>query len=243
MSLAAALPSAGAIVRKPGFGSGGLGGGGFGANGVDRFGRGGRVTYARDGLARGGEKLEQLARLSEAAPLLGDVSDAEFGYTANALVAQSGKSAEAARKLFESATGKDAPSDRRAVQQILTQACLLDSAAANVGQSDGSIAAQTIEKLEELHAADVKDWSAKLPQLATKLDLVIRDQSLADAIAQVAKAAKLDINLVEGSVADATALAGPEAARVSYLPLLPGEVHAFAGVPRSSPLLQVCASW
>ncbi|HEX5104457.1 MAG TPA: hypothetical protein VFV87_11630, partial [Pirellulaceae bacterium] len=171
---------------------------------------------------RGGRlQLDRLA-LGEAladAEAKDGITASEFGYTANAISPQTGKLVESARALFEKATGKEAPADRSEVQRLVAKACLYDTAAANVGQSDGGIAFQAIEKLEELHAADVKDWSAKLPQLKTKLDLVIRDQSLAEALDQVATAAKIDINLLEGSVADATALIGPDAARVSYLDL------------------------
>jgi hypothetical protein len=49
--------------------------------------------------------------------------------------------------------------------------------------------------------------------------LVIRDQSLTQALAQVAKAAKIDIQLEDGSVADVTTLAGGIEPRVSYLDL------------------------
>ena len=146
------------------------------------------------------------------------VQDGEFAYAATAIAAQSGKAAEAARKVFESATAQEAPQDRAALRRLLTRACLLDMAAANLGQSDGSVASQAIEKLQGLHEADVKAWSAKQPQLAAKLDLVIRDASLAEALAQVAKAAKLEIRLADGSLDDVAALTG-QAPRVSYLDL------------------------
>jgi Ca-activated chloride channel homolog len=200
--------------------SGGLGGGFGGFRGINgsnpakdgRFGRGGRA------LSEGKPATESLATVRAA--LLADVDqDGEFDYAATVLVAPAAKSAEAARKAFEAATGKEAPTDRAALRRLLTQACLLDTAAANVGQSDGSIAAQSMERLSGLHTQDVKEWSAKLPQLATKLDLVIRDQSLADALAKVAKAAKLDIRLLEGSVADSAAISDGQSPRVSYLDL------------------------
>lgn len=147
------------------------------------------------------------------------IQDAELGYAVSVLAAHGGKSAEAARKALESATGKEAPTDRATLRRLLMQACLLDSAAANVGQTDGSIAAQAIERLSDLHQQDVKEWSARLPQLATKLDLVIRDQSLAEAIGQVAKAAGIKIRVLEGSLADSRALTGERSQRVSYLDL------------------------
>jgi Ca-activated chloride channel family protein len=218
-----AFSAAGAVplAASPSPASGlGLGGGGFGGAPVGkRLGRGGRAYYAREQASRGlrVEKLAEALDGSEVAAVA--VTDSEIGYTANALAAHAVKYAEAARKLLETATGKEPPADPQAVRLMLTQACFLDTAAANVGQSDGSVASEAIAKLEELHDQDVQDWIKKHPQLGTKLNLVIRDQSLAEAIAQVAKAAKLDVSLVEGSVQDAVALQGPTAGRVTWLDL------------------------
>ena len=106
-----------------------------------------------------------------------------------ASAAQGGKLAEAAKAALEAANNKEKPVTGEALRRLLAKAALLDSAAANVGQSDGSVAALAIERLHELHQADVKAWSEKLPQLKTKLDLVLRDQSLEQAVAAVAKAA------------------------------------------------------
>ena len=195
----------------------GLGGFGYARAGLidGRLGRGGR------GLSLdGGERLSRRTRnLTDLALFDGEFAgEGELSYTANALVAQAGNWAKAAREASETAT-KEVSVDREATRDLLTKACLLDTAAANFGQSDGSIAAQAIEKLQAMHAEDVKDWTAKMPQLGTKLNLMIRDQSLAEAIAQVAKAAKLDISLLEGSTDDAVALLGRSAERVTYLDL------------------------
>jgi Ca-activated chloride channel family protein len=143
----------------------------------------------------------------------------QAGTTFTALASQGSKTAEAARKLLETATGKEAPTDSEKLRWLLTQACLLDNAAANVGQSDGSVAARAIERLAELHQKDIDDWAAKLPSLQTKLDLVLRDVPLAEALTQVGKAAKIDIRLVEGSVEDAAALVDSDASRITYLDL------------------------
>ncbi|MCI0359993.1 MAG: VWA domain-containing protein [Planctomycetaceae bacterium] len=213
----APLGQASLAAARPAQVAGGLGGGWGGFRGID-----GRVPAKDSAFGRGGRALQEsrfgALSLEKAPALFADLADGEDGYTASVLVAHGGKSAEAARKVFELATGKEAPADRAALEKLLVQACLLDTAAANVGQSDGSHAAQAMERLADLHAKDVKDWSVKLPQLATKLDLVIRDQSLADALAQVAKAAKLDIRLFDGSVDDSAAISG-RSPRVSYLDL------------------------
>ncbi len=196
------------------------GGGAFGATSGTmpakeaKFGRGIELGFTAFNRPAPGLVAESLF-----ADLSDEVAGADFGYTASVLAAQAAKSAESARKSWELASGKEAPADRAALRWLLTQACLLDTAAANVGQSDGSVAAQAIERLNDLHAQDVKEWSAKLPQLATKLDLVIRDQSLTDALAQVAKAAGRDIRLLDGSLADSAAISDGQSPRVSYLDL------------------------
>jgi Ca-activated chloride channel family protein len=214
--MASASPGLSAATGLGAMPAGGrMGGGGFGgARG--RFG-----NLAKDGyFGRGGvaSRFDGLNRLSDSfatdASPLGDLNVA-----AAALSPAGAKLAETAKQRFEQATGKEPPKEREALRSLLIAACMLDSAAANVGATDGSIAEQAIAKLEQLHEQDVKDWAAKLPALQTKLDLVIRNQSLAQAIAAVAKAAKIDIKLEGGSIADATALAGGSAPRVSYLDL------------------------
>ncbi len=187
------------------------------------------ARYAR-GIAPANSSPALLKQLSagkdffgrgEALAELGSVADLsnETGYTAAALASKGGATVEAARKLLETATGKEAPADRQKLRQMLTRACLLDTAAANVGLSDGSVASQALAKIEELHSQDVTEWTAKLPPLTTKLDLILRDVSLAEALAQVAAAAKLDIRLVEGSIEDGAALLGADASRITYLDL------------------------
>ncbi|HUE69960.1 MAG TPA: VWA domain-containing protein, partial [Pirellulaceae bacterium] len=143
----------------------------------------------------------------------------EYSYAVQGLSAVSGKHAEAARKLFESATGKEPPADREKLRWLLTQACFLDSAAANVGQSDGSIASRSLARLSELHQKDVEEWTAAFPPLKTKLDLVLRDVSLTDALKQVSAAAKIDVQLVEGSLDDAAKLVGEDVRRITFLDL------------------------
>jgi hypothetical protein len=229
-SVRLALPPAAAA---PVGGPGGFGGAGFGTRsgafrGIaaggsiparDEFGRGGRAYFAHDGRRAVAKSLERLSLVNGQALFEAEVAQsAAEGFAYPGLSAQGSKVAEAARKALEQATGKEAPTDRAELRKLLMQACLLDSAAANVGQSDGSVAQQAIAKLRELHDQDVKDWSARLPQLAAKLDLVIRDASLAETLAQVARAAKIDFRLAEGSLADAESLLG-RSPRVTFLDL------------------------
>jgi hypothetical protein len=153
-----------------------------------------------------------------------DESRSAAGYTQQTLYAQSGKLVEAAQRASAAATGEQAPKDRAALRRLLTLAALLDSAAADFGQSDGSLTAQSIERLDALHAEEVKEWTAKLPALDKKLDLVIRNRSLTDAIEQVAEAAGIAIVVDDASLGDAAVLAAgglpnPAAPRVNYLDL------------------------
>ncbi|HZN32431.1 MAG TPA: VIT domain-containing protein, partial [Pirellulaceae bacterium] len=212
----------------PGFGRGGFRAGKQVAQGIDgRLGRGrGLSNYFENGKAgeaKGrGWGLDGLTRLHDSlgdvAERLKDVSDGEFYYAASALAPQGGKLAEAARAAWGAANNKEKPVQGDALRRLIAKAVLLDAAAANLGQSDGSIGSQALEKLSELRQADIKAWSEKQPLLNTKLDLVLRDQSLEQALAAVAKAAKIDIRLLEGSAADAAALTGTSP-RISYLDL------------------------
>jgi hypothetical protein len=169
------------------------------------------VNRPAPGLVNGREVLESLA------DSLG--GEGEVSYADAALAATGAKSLELARQTFAQATGKEAPADRTALARLLTRAYLLDAAAAYAAQSDGSIASQALAKLDELHGQDVKEWSAGLPQLGIRVDLVIRDASLADALGKLAAAAKIDIRLAEGALADSTAITGGPSPRVSYLDL------------------------
>jgi hypothetical protein len=150
------------------------------------------------------------------------ITDGELGYAATAISPHAARLAESAKAALETANNKERPVTGEALRRLLVKAALLDTAVANVGQSDGSIAAAAIERLNELHQADVKAWNEKQPQLATKLDLVLRDQTLEQALAAVAKAANLEIHLAQGSAADAAALTrsvSEGSPRISYLDL------------------------
>ena len=213
LGAAGTLPAPANSLRRARFqSSGGLqgmaGGGAFGGRGLSR---GGDVAKS--------EKAQLFSRTDALADLDGAEVASDSGFTAAALVAGGGKSAEAARKLWETASGKEAPAEREQLKWLLTQACFLDSAAASVGQSDGSVASQSLARLEELHQKDVEQWTARLPALKSKLDLVLRDVTLADALKQVAAAAKIDVQLVEGSLDDAAKLAGEHVRRITYLDL------------------------
>jgi hypothetical protein len=142
-----------------------------------------------------------------------------LGYTQQALAADMAPVVKAAAATLASAKAAQKGGETESARDLFSRAFFLDRAAANVGASDGSTAAEALAALEELHAEHVKAWSKDLPALDRKLDLVIRDRSLQEAIADVAEAAGLSIGIVQGSLDDAAALAGDEEIRVTYLDL------------------------
>ena len=97
------------------------------------------------------------------------------------------------------------------------QAYLLDLAAPNYAYDGTQTRAANLMQsvLDDQQAARVKDDSA----LGDKLNLVIRDQALKDALNAVDKAAKLQLTILPGSLEDAAELAGINEVRVSYLDL------------------------
>jgi hypothetical protein len=98
------------------------------------------------------------------------------------------------------------------------RAYLLDTAVVNSGQAGGPIAAQALAALERVHAQQVKAWIAKNSALGKKLDLMIRDKSLAESLAMVQAAAGIEIELLAGSTVDAAAMTR-DGVHVNYLDL------------------------
>jgi Ca-activated chloride channel family protein len=142
-----------------------------------------------------------------------------LGYTQQGLQANLEPVVKAAAKVLNAA--KEAQKNGRAdtAREQLTRAFFLDQSAVNVGASAGAVAAEALTALETLHADQLKVWSKEMPELSKKLDLVLRDQSLEESLARVAKAAGLSIKIVPGSLADAAALTGAKDLRVTYLDL------------------------
>jgi Ca-activated chloride channel family protein len=201
-----------------------LAGGAFGVQGQVAGGYGGAVQLGQlmageakiSGRFRGVNGRARFDGVQKLHEELGAVTESRFAEAA--LAGRGEKSAEAAKTVFESATAKEPPAKGETLRRLLIRACLLDNAAANLGQSDGSIAAQAIERLNQLHDQDVEAWAARLPQLKSKLDLVIRDQSLSEALAQIGRAAQLEVRLLDGSLDDSAAIVG-EQPRIGYLDL------------------------
>lgn len=125
---------------------------------------------------------------------------------------------DAARKARSTAKQLREDGKQSAARRELLRAFFLDTAAANLHRSNGRVAAEALAGLEEMRREQVAEWSETVPALKTKLDFVIRDESLAGAIRWIGEAAGLNIALMPGSVADASDLL-PDAPRVTYLDL------------------------
>jgi hypothetical protein len=183
----------GAAGRLGGIG-GGFGGGGFGGA-AEAF----RIPVLNDELSR---------------------EESDSRHMAQALAAHGAAALKAAQESQQSvqALQEQRPEDTGALRQALLRAYFLDMVAVNAGHSDGSIAGEALEQLETLHEKQLQQWTKELPQLNQKLDLVLRDRSIAEALAAVGQAAGVKITLTDGSVQDASSLL-QETPRVTWLDL------------------------
>jgi hypothetical protein len=100
------------------------------------------------------------------------------------------------------------------------RAYFLAAASANLGNYQGAqISGQALAALETLHAKHVAASQKEIPGLGSKLDLVLRDVSVGQALASIAKAAQLKIRLIEGSLEDSAEMLAGRAPRITYLDL------------------------
>jgi hypothetical protein len=100
-----------------------------------------------------------------------------------------------------------------------TFAYLLDTACMRHQISNGQTGGKALALIEEIGTQEKKDWTKAHPGLSARLDLVLRDQPLADAVAAVARAAKLPVTLLPGSIEDACSLTGKPSLHVTWLDL------------------------
>ncbi len=126
------------------------------------------------------------------------------------------KDAQQAFQQGQQAWMDDKLSDARSA---LTRAYLFDTAVMNASGSDGNLAALALGRLEQVHRQELTTWAKEVPALDKRLDLVVRDRSVTEALAAVAQATGLTVKLTPGSVGDAAALQGGESPRVSFLDL------------------------
>ncbi|HEV3343701.1 MAG TPA: VIT domain-containing protein, partial [Pirellulales bacterium] len=94
----------------------------------------------------------------------------------------------------------------------LARAWLLAAAA-------GADTTEAASELESVHRDEVQAAIKAMPALATRLDLVLRDQPAAAALDAIAKAAGVKVQLLPGSLEDARQMTGERDLRVPFLDL------------------------
>ncbi len=101
----------------------------------------------------------------------------------------------------------------------MSRAYFLASAASASNAEAAQVADESLGELENLHTRQVAAWTKDKPELDKRLDLVLRDRSIAEALDAVAMAAGVSVKLIPGSVEDAAGLLGTQSPRVTYLDL------------------------
>ena len=136
------------------------------------------------------------------------------GYLYQAWAEENEQLIEAAERAGEQADQfkKDGKADE--ARAVWAWACLLASA---VG--DGDRAEAFLEKLAETDEALVTAWEQAVPALALKLDIELRHATLAEALKTVGAAARVSVELLPGSVEDASALLERQDLSIAYLDL------------------------
>jgi hypothetical protein len=89
----------------------------------------------------------------------------------------------------------------------------------SAGQTSGEVADQAQAAIEKVNGELVKAWAKDVPALDKRLDLVIRNKSLPEALDAVAKEAGVSVRLIPGSLEDAAEITGRKDVRVTYLDL------------------------
>lgn len=125
---------------------------------------------------------------------------------------------EAAVQALQAATKFENNGQFAEARAALIRTILLDATLVNAGQAGAQITQQALPALERVHAQQVKAWVEDNPALGKKLDLVIRDKSLAESLEMLAVATGIKIELLSGSTEDATTMTRDDV-RVNYLDL------------------------
>ncbi len=221
--------AAGAYLRRGGamgMAAGGIGGGGYGQAGYgwsdNAAGYGGPFgsgQYGGMSRGRGLSALKQLGDIAETEERDGlaavDFDASAAGIAANdfsPMVQDAAQALDQGRNLLKE--GKLAEARER-----LFTAYFLDAALANFGASAGETASAALAHIEEIRAQEKEGWTKATPQLEKRLDLVIRDKSLSEALQMIGEAAGIDIRVVRSSLADAAELLNRDELRVTYLDL------------------------
>lgn len=145
--------------------------------------------------------------------------DGADGYAINALTGENSRLVQAGTKALESAQAAQKKGTIEEARALFVRAYFLTAAAENFGGDSGGISDAALAALEELHRQQLAASIESLPALSQRLDLVVRDSSLADALANLAKVSGVKINIAPGSFADAASLIHAKELRVSFLDL------------------------
>ena len=162
-------------------------------------------------------RIDSLAEVSDAKEVIGDIA-ASTNITYQALQGDAQNNEKVAMEKLAAAKKAQSDGNFALARKLFMQACLLDESAANVGMG-GAIASEAIAALQAVQAEQQKAWVKERPELDKKLDLVLHDRSLEEAIADVARAAGINISIVPGSIDDTKSLCNRSDLRVNYLDL------------------------
>ncbi len=215
------------MMPAPGIAPTGMGGGSGGETPAATMGRR-RATTASRPYSYGARQVQQHGQLNT--KLRADRSDAlrdeataeeaaDYQSNINAMAQPLQQLATEGRKLLEqakTAQKQDKPAEARA---LLEQAVFLLNAGSVVDYHAHYQASEALGLLQAQREAHVTALAEKHAALGRKLDLVLRDTTVADALDRIAKQAKVKIDLVEGSVADAATLEATRRLHVDYLDL------------------------
>lgn len=142
-----------------------------------------------------------------------------FGNTWHALIEAVDETQKRAETAWKKANEFHEQGEWERARRAAVEAYLLDTSASSSQGGYGPVASQALELLEQIHTVQVANWAKNNPQLDRKLDLVLRDRPLADALAEIAKAADIKIDLLTGSAKDAASLQQASNVGVHYLDL------------------------
>lgn len=197
------------VKHSYGGGSGGLGGGGGGGIAAGS-------GYSLGATLSGGVSTrEELER--DAVELASGSADR---FAVSAFQSLSRQRHEEAKKALLEAQELQKKGKLEAALRRFQHAFLLESAFlfSNPWNDDGTGAAAT-EALQSLTEEIDKERAKENPALGKKLDLVVRDEALSEALQVLAKAAGLKVVVVRGSLEDAAEMLNVPELRVTYLDL------------------------
>jgi len=177
------------------------------------FGGMGPATASRPAKGQPIVSFEKLADLGESLVVDGRYAAVAFGGDMKEI-------AQAAQQLLEAGRAQLKKNEYDLARGYLVRAYFLATAATNRGNHQTSqTTSAALAELELLHSKQVEAWKKETPTLDTKLDLVLRDTSVDEALDAIAQAVKTRIRLIDGSIEDASDMLAGRNVRVTYLDL------------------------